>query len=318
MSHSLIDLDADAKRDFGRAVVLGTHELASSNLFLDATLIDLLDNFPRERIYAFTMGRDPERIDEFQKARHDGVSGKEMLEAVRSGRLWLNITRVDLADARYRKLITELYAELGSTVPGFEPLSSRGTLLISSPGAQVYFHADGPSSVLWHLRGHKRVWVYPALDQQYLTRELLEDIFAGVRHEFVPFKASFDAGAALYDLAPGQWICWPQNAPHRVVNGDSLNVSLSTEHSTASSERRYQVYMANRFFRTRLGRRRPSVREEGGMAVMKSLVQRSARRIGLNPLTYQSHPATVRIDAAAFNGVVALTSPTAGTTDHHG
>ena len=62
------------------------------------------------------------------------------------------------------------------------------------------------------MRGRKRVWVYPAIDHHFLRRELLEDVFAGARHEFVPYVPALDSGAEVFDLEPGQWIAWPQNS----------------------------------------------------------------------------------------------------------
>jgi hypothetical protein len=138
-----------------------------------------------------------------------------MLRAVKNGRLWLNITRVDRADAKYRALIDDLYAQLAARVPGFEPMSSQGTLLVSSPHAMVYYHADGPASVLWHIRGRKRIWIYPPLDERYVKREFLEDIFAGVRHN-TPVRPGLRRGCDGHELLPGQWVAWAQNAPHRV------------------------------------------------------------------------------------------------------
>lgn len=291
---------------FEGAPVVGCHALAGDALFTDAALIELLDNFPRERLYALSMGTDPSRLEENRLALHDGVCGAKLLQAVRDGRLWLNVTRVDRADARYRGVIDRLYQALAAAMPGFCPDASQGTLLISSPRALVYYHADGPASVLWHIRGRKRVWVYPALDERYLHRELLEDIIAGVRHEYVPYEPAYDAGAQVYDLEPGQWIAWPQNAPHRVTNLDSLNVSLATEYFTPASRRRSRLYIANRFFRTRLGWRNLSVREEGAAAAAKVLAQRVARRLGLDPLRFKRHVAALRIIADAPGGVVTL------------
>lgn len=268
--------------DFGRRTVVGTHRLAEREAFSDAAPVEWLDRFPREHLYAYSMGTDPTRLEENLLARTDGLDGAALLRAVRDGRLWLNMTRFDRADARGRRLIDDLYAELRAQVPGFLPDACQGTLLISSPGALVYFHADAPASVLWHLRGRKRVWVYPALDHRFLRRELLEDIFAGVRHEYLPYEASFDAAAEVFDLEPGRWIAWPHNAPHRITNLEGINVSLSTEHFTPASRRRFRVYVANRFLRTRLGWSNPSVREDGAQAMAKVAVQRLARKLGLD------------------------------------
>lgn len=291
---------------FEAAPVVGHHALAGDVLFTDAALIELLDNFPRERLYALSMGTDPARLEENRLAVHEGVGGAQLLRAVRDGRLWLNVTRIDRADARYRRVIDRLYQSLAVAMPGFRPDASQGTLLISSPRALVYYHADGPASVLWHIRGRKRIWVYPALDERYLGRELLEDIIAGVRHEYVPYDPAYDAAARVYDLEPGQWIAWPQNAPHRVTNLDSLNVSLATEYFTPASRRRSRLYIANRFFRTRLGWRNLSAREDGLAALAKVLAQRVARRLGLDPLRFKRHLPALRVVAGAPGGVVTL------------
>ena len=294
--------------DFGRRTLRASHNLHQHELFSDAALIDLLDRFPRQYLYALTMGEDLTDTNGSRLAVHDGVSGAELLQAVKHGRLWLNITRVDRADAAYRALIDELYAQIAAQVPGFSALASQGTLLISSPHALVYYHADGPASVLWHIRGRKRVWVYPALDERYMQREHLEDIFAGARHEYLPYDTSFDEAAVAYDLEPGQWITWPQNAPHRVTNLDSVNVSLSTEHFTRQSRWRARVYNANRFFRTRLGMRNLSTCEHGASAWMKTLVHKIANKAGLDPIQIKRHEPSFRVDPRAPGGVVALKS----------
>lgn len=312
MNTTRVELSTDQAADFGRRPLQASHNLHQHDLFSDAALVDLLDRFPRQHLYALTMGEDPTDTDGNRLAVHDGVSGAELLQAVKNGRLWLNITRVDRADAAYRALIDELYAQLAAQAPGFSPIASQGTLLISSPHVLVYYHADGPASVLWHIRGRKRVWVYPALDERYMQREHLEDIFAGVRHEYLPYETSYDQAAVVYDLEPGQWVTWPQNAPHRVTNLDSVNVSLSTEHFTRESRWRARVYTANRFFRTRLGWRNLSTRERGPAAVLKTVVHRLAAKAGLDPIQTKRHIPSLRVDPRAPGGVVAL--ETAGRT----
>jgi hypothetical protein len=311
MDHSFmkevqIRLSSAERADFGRRPLLAMHNLEQHDLFTDAALAELLDSFPREHLYALTMGEDLTRPDENKLALHDNVSGAELLRAVRNGRLWLNVTRIDRADSRYRKLIDQLYEQLANEIPDFRPLASQGTLLISSPHAIVYYHADAAASALWHIRGRKRIWIYPALHRCYASREFLEDIFAGVRHEYLPYQHSFDRAAVCYELEPGQWTTWPQNAPHRVTNLDSLNVSLSTEHFTAATRQRQRVYLANRFFRTRLGINNLSTREKGLRVETKIFLHRVANKCRLDPVVYRSHPPLLRVDPDAHNGVVEL------------
>jgi hypothetical protein len=307
MTVERVHLSEECRPAFGLEPVMGRHGLEGDPLFADDALADLIDRYPREHLYAMNMGTDPAKIEENRLAVHDDVSGSELLRAVRNGVLWLNLTRVDRVDARYRRLVSRLYEQLSSQIPDFSVRRSQGTLLISSPNAQVYYHADGPASVLWHVRGNKRVWVYPALDPGYMKRELLEDLFAGVRHEYLPYEAAFDLGARVFDLGPGDWIAWPQNAPHRVVNTDGINVSLSTEHFTREGERRFRVYVANRFFRTRLGASAPSAREDGVSALARTIVQRIARRLGLDPVVIRKNLPVLRVAPDAPGGVVALT-----------
>src|SRR6185436_1625956 len=90
---------------FGRQPVVGSHGLADHELFSDAALIELLDHFPRQHLYALNMGTDPTRVEENRLALHEGVGGAELLLAVKTGRLWLNVTRVDRADAQYRRSV---------------------------------------------------------------------------------------------------------------------------------------------------------------------------------------------------------------------
>jgi hypothetical protein len=301
-----IHLRAADWEDLGRRPLVATHTLHESGLFSDSALIDLLDQFPRQYLYAMSMGADPTHPEENRLALTDGVSGTDLLRAVTNGRLWLNITRVDRADRRYRLLIDEIHAQLAAQVPGFRPVGTQGTLLISSPRALVYYHVDGPASILWHIRGRKRIWVYPALDTRYAAREAVEDICAGARHEYLPFDRAYDEGAISYELEAGQWTAWAQNAPHRVTNGDSVNVSLSTEYFTRESRRRARVYAANRLLRVRFGFSNLSAQEHGPAAWMKVVTHGLARRVGLVPARTKRHAATMRVEPDAPGGAVDL------------
>jgi hypothetical protein len=306
LSAAAVALSIEGKAEFGSKPLVATHNLQQSELFTDEALCELLDTYPRQYVHALTMGSDPARSDENRLAVHDDLCGAALLRAVKNGRLWLNIKHVDRVDARYRKLIEQLYAHLRTYRPDFFPDVTQGTLLISSPHAQAYYHVDGPASVLWHIRGRKRVWVYPALDVRYAAREALEDIFAGVRHEYLPFDHSFDDGAKVYDLEPGQWIAWEQNAPHRVTNLDSVNVSLSTEHFTIKSRRRARVYVANRFFRQQFGLRNLAADATGSVAMLKTVLHRVARKVGLDRVEYKRHTPRLRVDPDSPLGVAPL------------
>lgn len=304
-----VSLSSEQRGVFGEALLVGSHTLQEQELFSNEGLAALLDRHPREHVYALTMGTDPTRSGENRLALHDGVSGADLLEAVKRGRLWLNVKRVDEHEPELARTVRELYAELANQVPGFHVDEVKATLLISSPRALVYYHVDGAPSLLWHLRGEKRLWVYPALDERFIGRELLEDIHAGVAHEYVPYREAFDSHAQTRVLKPGEFASWPQNAPHRVTNLDSFNVSLSTEHYTAESRRRARIYQANRFLRTRLRLSKLSTAERGLRAFAKTVVHRVADMAGLDRRPVKHHVPTMRVDPSAPDGVRPLLEP---------
>jgi hypothetical protein len=300
-------LSQDARAVFGKAPLVGRHNLHENPLFSDESLIELLDRHPRELVYAITMGGDPAR-EENRLAAHDGVSGRDLLEAVKRGRFWLNVTRVNRTDPRFRDLIERLYQQLAKTVPGFKPQKTQGSVVISSPHAIVYLHADAPPNILWHVRGRKKIWIYPALDERFLPRNDLEDILACARHEYLFYRPDFDAHATSYEVGPGDMVTWAQNAPHRVTNLDSFNVALSTEHFTAQSRARVRVYSANRFLRNRFGFSRLSSRETGPGALAKTVLHRAARVLGLeaDPAVAKEWVRTLRVSPDSPTGVVEL------------
>lgn len=291
---------------FSHQPLRAPHTLHESGPFGDDALVELLDRLPRSNLHAYTMGTDPATPSDWQEADHTGIDGATLMAAVRRGRLWLNILRVHQVDPALSELVAAAYAELQRQVPDFEVVSTSATLLVSSPTAQVYYHADGQPNLLWHVRGRKRVYVYPALDERFATTEALQRIFTGEAHEELPYDPSFDQSATVFELEPGHVASWPQNSPHRVENTEGLNVSLSTEHTTVATLRRQNVWSANRFFSTRLKVPVRGTKETGIGAQVKSTAYRALRKAGVRALPARDHTPTVRVDPDAELGYAAL------------
>lgn len=305
MTARLINLTDRERSEFSFRPLVSKHRLHELNLFTDDELIRLLDNYPRERLQAFTMGTDRCRRDDWHYVDAADTSGKDIFAAVQGGRLWLNLLRVDLVDRRFGEALEQLTADLREQCPRMGLISINfGTLLISSPRAMVYYHFDASHQALWHLRGAKRIWLYPACDERFAARETMEEIFAGTYDydEEIPYSPDFDEHAAVFDLKPGEVVSWPQNAPHRVENLDTLNVSLSTGFVTQAADRRYLVYAANHLFRRQFGLPTTSTRETGLAASTKCLAYRAFRRAGLLPKgkgATRAYPKSLRVDPVA-------------------
>lgn len=304
---ALVQLPEMRPRQLEDEVTAFHHRLADLELFTDEGLIHILNTHPREYANVSAMGDD--RCEyEWGEGDTTGLSGEQMLHAVKNGRMWLNIRRLERYQPKLWSVVEQLYSELEAGCPGLRTMKHSGNLLVSSPQAFVYYHLDVPQNILWHIRGRKKVWVYPVADP-YISRDVLESVVAGRRVEDLPYEASFDDGAMTYEMQPGDVVTWPQNSPHRVDNIDGLNVSLSTEHYTERQLRHVRVCRANALIRTALKIPCKSQRTEGlgyslkssaflGMRAMQKLVSRKEASF--------KYPLTFRVDLNAPNCMVPL------------
>lgn len=265
---------------FGLAPQVTPHRYHESPMFDKPGLVALMDAHPRRRLQAFTMGEDPTRRQDWACVDiPDDMDGETILKCVENGRLWVNITHIDTVNETFAELIKDMYEHLGAKCPHLQnPKSAYSTLLISSPNAQVYFHVDAEPNMLWHLRGQKRVWLYPAMDERYTPQNFLEDIYAGEVDEDLPYDPAFDAAADEHLLSPGDVASWPHNAPHRIENLD-MNVSLATSYYTPAIYRRQYTQLANRFLMRGMGFKNRSMQEDGMTPAIKRTVFRVTNKI---------------------------------------
>lgn len=305
MTHSKLFPDFDRRHAelFGEHIVHLEHNAHNASLFTDDALARLLEQAPRETYHVNTM--NPETHD--PKTRREGeivgLSGHEVLEAVRSGMIWILLQNPGRVDPSYNTLMADHYAEFERLVPGLETFKHNMTILISSPKVQVYYHSDVPGQTLWQVRGRKRVYVYPNT-APFLPPEKLEKIILGEAHEIsLDYEPWFDDYATVIDLEPGKMLHWPLNCPHRVVNEDCLNISFTTEHWTNDLRRAYAVNYANGVMRRYLPKSR-FLADTSGMAAIAKIGLAAAHKLsGMNTRSKQVFPIDFRVDPAAPNSV---------------
>jgi hypothetical protein len=288
-----------------RAIFVAQHRLHTLNLFNDDELVALLDRHPLRDLGINTMGDDPTRRQDWQEGSAGGLDAADLLKAARMGKIWLNVRRVMDHHPEIAELVRALYADIERTCPGLTTFNQSANLLISSPGAQVYYHLDCPANMLWHIRGRKRVWAYP-LEAGLVSDETIEGVLCGEKSEELDFRLQWDELAIVHDLEPGEMITWPQHTPHRVVNTEGLNVSLSTEHMTPAAARRNNVFMANRHFRKLLGGAWRNNSVTGWRPTAKEFALRVSRRlpwVAPAPPTGYKYPITFEVDLSAPNCV---------------
>lgn len=272
--------DQDVAKKFGSGEVRFKHRMGDSGLFTDAKLAALIDNYPREYYMINTMTK----VGEKPVWRHGDkaqVTGQDVLEAVKTGQIWLSLRRFDIVAPEYQQIIDESMDEMEAASPGLKASKRDSSLLISSPNARVFYHADVPMICLWHLRGRKKIWLYQNDNKEHLPDHLLEGIILQETEEEISYNEEWDKDASQIILEPGHAISWPLNAPHRVDNLDGLNVSISTEFFTQEAKRKYGVYLTNGYMRRYLNWTPKSNRHNGALAYLKCGAALFIRKSGL-------------------------------------
>jgi hypothetical protein len=277
-------------------VVKVQHNLADTGLFSDEKLIELFDQHDPDELLVYRMGDNHHKLDEFQYGSRGQLSATQLLDAVKVGQLWLNIINLTSNQQYFRTLVDQIYDELEDRVAGFKTIYRSANLLVSSPNAQVFYHADAPLNMLWHLRGEKRVWVYPN-DEKFAPKDWVEMIFTRESDDDLPYEPEYDQHARSFDLQPGEMLTWPQNTPHRVENVSGMNVSLTTEHYTPRAMKKRMTYLSNHYLRKWFGMPATDVAIDGPRAVMKRSLFRIARRVpGFHETSEQDDDAKFSLD----------------------
>jgi hypothetical protein len=303
MSTILADWQPHHASLFGEHILNLKHRLHESPLFSDAALARLIENTPPEHCYVNTMDKRAHNPRSRREGAIAGLSGEAALAAVRSGNIWINIHKLGQTDPAYRDLLDEVFSEFEGRVPGLKTYRHSMTLLISSPNVQVYYHCDVPGQMLWQMRGTKRVFVYPNI-APFLTQPAMEKVVLGEAHETaMPYEPWFDDYAEAIDLEAGSMLYWPLNCPHRVVNHDCLNVSMTTEHWTDELRNVYAVNFANGILRRTFGNEKLARHTSGPSFWAKAGLAAAMKVSGLQAKKQRKRLIDFAVDPAASDGV---------------
>jgi hypothetical protein len=157
-----------------------------------------------------------------------GLSGADVLQAVRDGHIWILLLHPERTDPAYGELLDRIYAEMTANVAGLDVRKTKISILVSSPDIPVFYHCDLAGQTLWQVRGQKTVYVYPNREP-YLPQPSLEKIVLNEAHEIsLPYEPAWDAAAEVFTIDPGDMLHWPLNtafdmfkAVVDMVRGDS-------------------------------------------------------------------------------------------------
>lgn len=218
---------------FGRRLTVSRNALANSGMFTDEALAALIDAYPAELHEISTAPCDaPKTEAEAVPASNPAsLSGADVLENIKAGRLWLSLRGVMSRMAPYASLLERMFAELQGLNPGFKPHDITGDILIRPPGVATPFQIHRAETMLWQVRGQKRLWVYP-IDGETLPDAVRETALSEQADARLPYDPRWDARAISVDLKPGRTAAWAAHHPYRALTFEGLSVSVSTEFST--------------------------------------------------------------------------------------
>ncbi|MNT23561.1 hypothetical protein D3C72_1589820 [compost metagenome] len=207
------------------------------------------------------------------------LDGAQLLEAIQEGRLWVNLRNLETGWPELWAAAMAEFKKVEAAYPGLKAVKNAGQLILSSPKARVPYHFDAAGVVLFHLRGRKRIFVYPG-DEGHLPERNMEQVVARQTTEELPYTLAFEDDAHVVDLEPGQALTWPLYAPHRVENLDRFCVSLSMDFQTWPSRFRNGALYTNAVMRSRGGSPRFTDQMGQGALAARWAASLALRRMG--------------------------------------
>lgn len=270
------------RRSYGKEVMSVGHAMNETGLFTDEALATMLDAHPTHLIdvlavpqgHCYQEYRDQQMTVDFR-----GADGETLVEAAKAGDIWINVREVMNRQPTYKAILDQLHAELEAKAgKNKDRRNCRGGILISSPTARTPYHSDPTMTHLWHIRGHKRAYIYP-MTQEFLPDSAFEAIVLGEMSEDVPYKPAYDDSAIVADLTGGEMISWPHRSPHRVENM-SFCVSMVMEFSTQESAFINAGMLTNGILRRRYGRNPSWEQASQFERVCKSMTGRVLKKLG--------------------------------------
>ncbi len=289
----------DTKHAFNEKLIEASFDPNAYGRFDDAYLSEILDEYPREELGVWTFGDHAEGEAPAIRGEANDLKGKDILEAVKSGHIWLNLRQANHRIPRLKTISDSIFGSL-SQASGRKLFKQDMGVLISSPKVHVHYHLDIPMVALFQLRGEKTVWVYPG-DETHAPSSAVEDMVHMRKEEGLPFRAEFDDAATKIQLKPGMGLTWPQTAPHRVQNADCLNVSLSGEFMTTAALIRANAIYTNSLIRQRFGKTPPRPDAVTFRNISKAGIARLIKVASRSPRRQSPTPVTFRIDPEAVN-----------------
>lgn len=251
------------------------HSMHKQQAFAMDDLAALIENYPREH-YSLVKTGAPGAGRVWREGEIGKLGGRQVIEAIGRGGLWLTLRNVTAIDSRYRDIVDRMFGEIAGRISGFGAPTHQASILISSPDAQVSYRADLPGQGLVQIAGRKRVYIYPN-SKPFIRPEHIENMALFGAEVDIPYEPWYDWHAQVIDLEPGQMLHWPLHAPHRVENLGTVNVSMTVSYVNDEIRRARIMHLANGMLRHRFGYTPRSRSTRGPVFFAKQVMQKLLR-----------------------------------------
>lgn len=246
---------------FQQETITFGHNLDATGLFTDEALIELLRIHPHDQldVCSNTQNPDPGFPNRFLTGDFREVPAETLLEAAKAGRIFINLRKAMNIHPEYHEVLQDMFGSLQDAT-GFRYSKPKGGILISSSISKTPYHFDKTETILWHIKGDKRIYIYP-MTPEFIQDKDYEEAVINPHVDELPYETDFDQKGVYFDLEPGRAIAWPLNSPHKVDNS-SFCVSVTTEYSTRECVIKNNSMVTNAILRNAFGLQ-PSYERDG-------------------------------------------------------
>jgi hypothetical protein len=222
----------------GRSPLAVRHTLVDHPLLSVAALADLADALPASSV-EHNLG-DVSLISEADAVTRLDATPGDVARGIESNGCWMVLKNIE-GEAPYAELLDACLDEVvGLVGPEGRMTLREAFVFLSAPASVTPSHVDPEHNFLLQVRGTKDMNVGSFADPTAEQREL-ERFYAGGHRNIHQTPDAVET----HHLGPGQGVYVPPNAPHFVVNGPTVSVSLSITWQTRATIRAARVHAAN-------------------------------------------------------------------------
>ncbi len=303
----LLRWDFSREQTIDRDVVHATHRLTDLPCFSAPGLQRLLRRIPADAFQVHATGDNAAHATQWQTCALGDATPEEIVDTASRGRLWIDAANIQRYDQQLAGIVDRLSRELMECHVGLRIIDPQADLILCSPQSQHYYGCDAVPSVLLHLRGRVRLWIYPN-GKRFIDQRDHERIAQGRQFQRLYFEPAFDRHAQVYQIEPGQMISWPQPMPYRIQTTEGLSVCLRLKFQTSRSLRQNNVHLVNRWLRKLRLDRLCAHRIEGISASLKHVFASLLAHHAQNPGGREPEPTFV-LDPSSPVGMRSLSEP---------